>query len=94
MKQYQKLFEMDGVKLKFTEGALRAVATDAAEAQGGRPRPARDPREGDARHHVRGPDQRHPVREVVINEETIQKGQQPLFMYQKGQAAAGERSAS
>jgi hypothetical protein len=35
-----------------------------------------------------------PVREVVINEETIQKGQQPLFMYQKGQAAAGERSAS
>ena len=30
-----------------------------------------------------------PVREVVINEETIQKGQQPILMYQKG-----ERSAS
>jgi hypothetical protein len=29
----------------------------------------------------------------VINEETIQKGQQPILMYQKG-AAAGERSAS
>jgi ATP-dependent protease Clp ATPase subunit len=34
-----------------------------------------------------------PIREVVINEETIQKGQQPLFMYQKG-AAAGESKAS
>jgi ATP-dependent protease Clp ATPase subunit len=35
-----------------------------------------------------------PIREVVINEETIQKGQQPILMYQKGAAAAGERSAS
>ena len=26
VKQYQKLFEMDGVKLRFTEGALQAVA--------------------------------------------------------------------
>ena len=26
VKQYQKLFEMDGVKLKFTKGALQAVA--------------------------------------------------------------------
>jgi len=33
------------------------------------------------------------IREVVINEETIQKGQQPILMYQKG-AVAGERSAS
>jgi ATP-dependent protease Clp ATPase subunit len=35
-----------------------------------------------------------PIREVVINEETIQKGQQPIVMYQKGAAAGGERSAS
>ena len=26
VKQFQKLFEMDGVKLKFTKGALSAVA--------------------------------------------------------------------
>ncbi len=29
VKQYQKLFEMDGVKLKFTKGALQAVAQEA-----------------------------------------------------------------
>ena len=56
VKQYQKLFEMDGVKLRFTKGALQAVAAGRAEAQVGRARPARDPRAGDARHHVRGPD--------------------------------------
>ncbi len=55
VKQYQKLFEMDGVKLKFTKGALQAVASGRAEAQVGRARPARHPRAGDARHHVRGP---------------------------------------
>ena len=43
----------------------------------------------DARHHVRGPVARRGIREVVINEETIQKGQQPILMYQKGAAAAG-----
>ena len=35
-----------------------------------------------------------PIREVVINEETIQKGQQPILMYQKGAAAAGGGSAA
>jgi hypothetical protein len=30
----------------------------------------------------------------VINEETIQKGQQPILMYQKGAAAAGGGQAS
>ena len=34
-----------------------------------------------------------PIREVVINEETIQKGQQPILMYQKGAAASGRRLA-
>ncbi|HEV3191545.1 MAG TPA: ATP-dependent Clp protease ATP-binding subunit ClpX, partial [Polyangiaceae bacterium] len=29
VKQYQRLFEMDGVKLKFTKGALQAVAKEA-----------------------------------------------------------------
>ena len=30
VKQFQKLFEMDGVKLKFTKGALAAVAQGSA----------------------------------------------------------------
>ena len=35
VKQYQKLFEMDGVKLKFTKGALQAVASDALKHKSG-----------------------------------------------------------
>ena len=58
VKQYQKLFEMDGVKLKFTKGALQAVAKEALARAVRRARPARHPRARDARHHVR-----HPVAE-------------------------------
>ena len=35
VKQYQKLFEMDGVKLKFSQGALRAVAREALKRNAG-----------------------------------------------------------
>ena len=35
VKQYKKLFEMDGVKLKFTDGALRAMAKAAIERKTG-----------------------------------------------------------
>src|SRR5499426_1662638 len=35
VKQYQKLFEMDGVKLKFTKGALHAVAKAALKHKSG-----------------------------------------------------------
>ena len=90
MKQYQKLFEMDGVKLKFTKGALHAVAQGGAQAQDRRARPARDPRERDARHHVRAAVDAESVNEVIINEEVIDAQQQPLLMYQKEAAEGGE----
>ena len=35
VKQYKKLFEMDGVKLKFTDGALRAMAKAAIDRKTG-----------------------------------------------------------
>jgi hypothetical protein len=34
-----------------------------------------------------------PIKEIAINEDTIQKGEQPLLIYQKGLAAGGERSS-
>ena len=86
VKQYQKLFEMDGVKLQVHQGRAAGGRARRAEAQV-RARAACAPSSrGDARHHVRGPHRRRPIREVVINEETIQKGQQPILMYQKGTA--------
>jgi len=35
VKQFQKLFEMDGVKLKFTKGALTAIAKEALTRESG-----------------------------------------------------------
>jgi ATP-dependent Clp protease ATP-binding subunit ClpX len=34
-KQYQKLFEFDGIRLRFTEGALTAIAKKASSASPG-----------------------------------------------------------
>ena len=52
-RQYQKLFEMEGVHLKFTDGALAAIAREALQPQVGRARSARDPRGHHARRDVR-----------------------------------------
>jgi ATP-dependent Clp protease ATP-binding subunit ClpX len=93
IKQYQKLFEMDGVKLRFTKGALSAIAADAQKHKSGARglRAILEQSMLDIMFEV--PSTGATIREVVINEETIQKGQQPILMYQKG-AVAGERSAS
>ena len=53
VRQYQKLFELEGVKLKFTDGALRAIATLSVERKSGATRSARDSGKYDARYHVR-----------------------------------------
>ena len=86
-------FEMDGVKLRFTEGALDAIAREAHEAQGGRPRPARHPRGVDARRHVRHPVASRNVQEVVITEEVIdaQRAADRRVLRAERQAADGAR---
>ena len=53
IKQYQKMFRMEGVELEMREPALRAIAAQGAGAQDRRARPALDPRAGAARRHVR-----------------------------------------
>ena len=53
IKQYGRLFEMEGVKLTFTEDALKSVADAGNRPQDGRARPALDHGADPARHHVR-----------------------------------------
>ena len=53
LKQYQKMFAMEGVELEVRDAALKAVAHKGARAQDRRARPALDPRANAARHHVR-----------------------------------------
>ena len=87
VKQYQKLFEMDGVKLKFTKGALQSVAEHALRYKSG----ARGLRAilEEAMLDVMFEIPSQPaMREVLINEEAIERKAQPIVMYAKETAAA------
>ncbi len=53
IKQYQKMFRMEGVELEVREPALRAIATQGARPEDRRARPALDPRADAARRDVR-----------------------------------------
>ena len=92
IKQYQRLFDMDGVKLRFTKGAMAAIAGEATKHKSGARglRAILEQAMMDIMFEV--PSAGSAIREVVINEDTIQKGAQPLLMYQKGVAVAGERA--
>ncbi len=82
VKQFQKLFEMDGVKLKFTKGALSAVAREALQRNAGA-RGLRAILEHAMLDIMYEIPSRGGIKEVVINEETIIKGDQPLIVYAK-----------
>ncbi len=82
VKQYRKLLEMDGVALKFTEGALKAIAKAAIKNKAGA-RGLRAILESamlDIMYEV--PSKRN-VQEIVISEEVIEKGEPPLVVLQK-----------
>ena len=53
VKQYQRLFALEGVELDFTEDALRAIARAGDQARHRRARPALDHGDAAARHDVR-----------------------------------------
>ena len=82
VKQFQKLFEMDGVKLKFAKTALSAVAREALNRNAGA-RGLRAILEGSMLDIMYDVPSRQGIKEVVINEEVITKNDPPLIVYQK-----------
>jgi ATP-dependent Clp protease ATP-binding subunit ClpX len=87
VKQFARLLDMDGVKLTFTEKALKAVASQSLKRNAGA-RGLRAILENamlDIMYEV--PSQRG-VKEVVVNEETILKGDKPLVVYEKEEKLA------
>ena len=82
VKQYQKLFEMDGVKAKFTKGALQAVAKEALLRQSGA-RGLRAIIEHSMLDIMYDLPSRSGIKEVVVNEDVITKHEAPLIVYQK-----------
>ena len=82
VKQYQKLFEFDDVGLRFTEGALIAVARKALEQKSGA-RGLRAILENAMLELMYELPSRDDVEECVINEESIQQGTDPLLVFKQ-----------
>ncbi len=80
IKQYQKLFEMDGVKLRVTKGALKSVAQASLKTQSGA-RGLRAIVEGillDTMYEIPS----HPnIKEALVNEDVVDQQQPPLLIY-------------
>ena len=86
-KQYAKLFEMENVRLKFTDGALAAIAKEALTRKSGA-RGLRAIMESimlDVMYDVPS----HPeIEEVVISQETVEKREKPIVVYASASRAS------
>jgi ATP-dependent Clp protease ATP-binding subunit ClpX len=87
VKQFARLIDMDGVKLSFSEKALKAVASQALKRNAGARglRAILEHAMLDIMYEI--PSQRG-VKEVVVSEETINKGDKPLVVYEKEEKLA------
>ena len=92
VKQYQKLFEMEGVQLRFTEGALRAVARQALARKAGA-RGLRAILEDAMLDIMYDVPSRDDVEECVISEEVIEQGSQAADRAQEGGRIRLERAS-
>jgi ATP-dependent Clp protease ATP-binding subunit ClpX len=81
VKQYKKLFEMEGVSLKFTEESLQAIARDALKRKSGA-RGLRAILESVMLDIMYDIPSMHGIRECVINEEVIHRKGAPLYLYE------------
>ena len=82
MKQYQKLFEFENVKLKFTDGALRAIAQEAIKRKSGA-RGLRSILENvmlDVMYEI--PSQSN-IKECIVSDEVIFSKERPIILYEK-----------
>ncbi len=82
VKQYQKLFEMDGVKLKFTPDALEAIAQEALRRKTGA-RGLRSIMENAMLDIMYEVPSLSGVREVVVGKEVILDGAKPMVVYER-----------
>ncbi len=79
-KQYQKLFEFDGISLKFTEGALTAIAKKALKRKSGA-RGLRSVMEEAMLDVMYDLPSIEGVQECVISEQVITQGEYPVILY-------------
>ena len=82
VKQYQKLFDFEEVRLRYTEGALRAVAREAMRRKSGA-RGLRSILENVMLDLMYDIPSRDDVEECVINEEVIERRAEPLLVLKR-----------
>jgi ATP-dependent Clp protease ATP-binding subunit ClpX len=82
VRQYQKLFELEGVKLKFTDGALRAIATLSVERKSGA-RGLRAILENTMLDIMYELPSTPDVKECVISEEVVMNKENPILLFEK-----------
>jgi ATP-dependent Clp protease ATP-binding subunit ClpX len=87
IKQYQKLFEFENVKLKFTDGAIRAVAEKAIGRKTGA-RGLRAVLEETMLDIMFEVPSSEDIEEVIINEEMVLHDEKPLLVYKKQKQAS------
>ncbi|NTX53389.1 MULTISPECIES: ATP-dependent Clp protease ATP-binding subunit ClpX [Myxococcus] len=88
-KQYKKLFELDGVALKFTDGALKAIASEAIRRKAGA-RGLRSILESAMLDVMYEIPSRKTVREVLISEEVILKKSEPVILHSAAEKEPAE----
>ena len=81
IKQYQKLFEMENVQLKFTEGALSAIANEAIKRKTGA-RGLRAILEECMLDVMYDLPSRGNIKECIISEEVVTRQQEPILVYE------------
>ncbi|MET0151702.1 MAG: ATP-dependent Clp protease ATP-binding subunit ClpX [Candidatus Binatia bacterium] len=86
-RQYQKLFEMENVHLRFTEGALAAISNEALKRRSGA-RGLRAILENIMLDVMFEIPSQPTIKEVVISEEVVRNREHPLVVYQKAQETA------
>ncbi len=82
VKQYKKLFELEGVKLHFTEGSMRAIAKEAIRRKSGA-RGLKSILEEAMLDIMFEIPSLEDIKEVIVTEETITKGKKPILVTRK-----------
>jgi ATP-dependent Clp protease ATP-binding subunit ClpX len=91
VKQYQKLFEMEDVKLTFTEDALRAIAQKGIKRKTGA-RGLRSIMEGILLETMFELPSLTTVEEVVVNKEVVDNNAKPLMIHNQRKGDVGSAS--
>ncbi|MFH0813087.1 MAG: ATP-dependent Clp protease ATP-binding subunit ClpX [Pseudomonadota bacterium] len=82
VKQYQKLFSFENVKLRFTEGGLRAIAKVAIKRKSGA-RGLRAIIEDIMLEIMYETPSQPSIKECIIGEDVVLKNEKPLILYEK-----------